>query len=1094
MQAAYKLLWLAVVCALAAGPVLAQTTLATITGVVTDPSGAAIPRATVTATHVQSNYRYSAESNEAGMYTLAQLREGEYTLEVQVTGFRQYVARNILLVARDLRRIDIPMQVGGVETKVEVSAGATLIEAETARISDTKTSEMLKSLPLNTRSLIDFLALSAGVLQESSTGAQRRYAGSRINQSDASIDGITISDLYSNSNQVTALMGYVESFEEVRVDMANNTAEFGTLGMVGIVSKGGTNKLHGSLFDYYSTPWFRARNPFALRRATGIQHAPGGSVGGPVLLPGIYRGRDKSFFFFSFETSRGNSSQDLLTPTVPLPAWRTGDFSGLLPGTTVKDPLTNAAFPGNKIPDARINSVTRKLQDRYYPMPNYGSSTVLESQNYRELKIRPYDPNTYYTTRIDHRFSEKSSLMGRWTWNRSWTRAWEALPTLGQSWSRGERRGLTVSYTRTLRPNLLNEFRSGLVYSNLPRRPATNGKQIVQELGLQGLAPDLPDIQGMFRVSFTGLAVNPITVGEFRDPGNRIRNMEWTDQVSWFHGRHAVKSGVMIYRAQRTDFQANANLFGNVTFSNRYTGQPYADFLLGIPTTAARAFPPMLFDNLRWAYDFFVTDEFRLSRRLTLNAGLRYEYHPFLGETSGVLGMFDIGTGKIVVPDGSLSKISPLIPRSYVDIIEAKQAGLDSKTLLRTDRNNFAPRLGLAYRPWGNDTVFRAGFGVYYDASPGGPMTGGVPYVLNESAFNNTTPTPTITLPVVFPTSGALVPTPSLPPSFRPDFRVPFSLQYNATIEHARWNTGFRLSYIGTGTRQGQWYYNINQPLPDDRPYVQKPRRFPNYPNIDYNTNGAGHQYHSMTLEAQRRFKNGLSYQASWVWARDIGDLERSRPPENAYDRQRERGVWQDMPTHRIVANGIYELPFGKGKHFLKGANRGLHALAGGWQISAIYSVHSGQFLTPTWTGPDPAGITNTTSATPANVTIRPNVLRDPNLPKDQRTVTHWFDSSPSTLTAPVKGSLGTAAKGIVKGPGMNLWHGGLAKSFTLTEKTKLRWELIASNIFNHPNWANPAMNISTPAQVGVITGIGGVSGLDESVQRSFRMSLRLEW
>jgi len=165
----------------------------------------------------------------------------------------------------------------------------------------------------------------------------------------------------------------------------------------------------------------------------------------------------------------------------------------------------------------------------------------------------------------------------------------------------------------------------------------------------------------------------------------------------------------------------------------------------------------------------------------------------------------------------------------------------------------------------------------------------------------------------------------------------------------------------------------------------------------------------------------------------------------------------------------------------------------GGWQISAIYTTHSGQFLTPLWSGPDPVGISNTTSTTPANVTgWRPNILRDPNLPEDQRSVIRWFDVG--AFSAPVKGSFGTSAKGVVKGPGMNLWHGGLSKSFTLTEKTKLRWELIASNIFNHPNWSNPAMNISNPAQVGVITGIGGVSGLDESVQRSLRASLRLEW
>lgn len=1089
MRSVRRILWLGLVCVLAAGPAAAQTTFASIMGVVTDPSGAAVVGVTITATHIESNYRYTVQSNETGNYTFAQLREGAYTLEAKAAGFRDFLARNILLGARDLRRMDIRLAVGGVETKVEVSGGATLIETETARISDTKTADMLKSLPLNTRALTDFLALTAGVLQESSTGAQRRYAGSRINQSDASIDGITISEQYSAGNQITALMGYIESFEEVRVDMANNTAEFATLGNVSIISKSGTNQLHGSLFDYYSTPAFRARNPFASQRPTGIQHAPGGSVGGPVWLPHVYDGRNRTLFFFSLETSRGNSSQDLLTPTVPLPAWRDGDFSGQ--ATPVRDPLSNTAFPGNKIPAARISPVSKKLQEMAYPLPNFGSTTVLQSQNYRELKIRPYDPTTYYTTRIDHRFSEKSFLMARWTWSRSWTRSWEALPTLGQSWSRGDRRALTVSFTRTLRPNLLNEFRSGFVYSNLPRHPATNGKQIVEELGLQGLAPDLPDMPGMFRVSFTGLAVSPITVGETRDPGNRIRNAEFTDQVSWFRGRHAIKAGAIISRIERTDLQANTNLFGNVTFTNRYTGQPYADFLIGIPSTASRAFPPILLDNLRWAYDFFATDEFRLSRRLTLNAGLRYEYHPFFWETSGRIGLFDIGTGKIVVPDGSLSKISPLMPRGYVDVIGAKQAGLDGKTLLKTDRNNLAPRLGLAYRPWKNDTVFRAGFGVFYDSTPGGAMTGGVPYVLNEPAYTNPA-TPTIAFPVVFPASVAGSSTVSLPPSFRTDFRIPFSLQYNATIEHARWNTGFRLSYIGTATRQGQWFYNINQPLPDDRPYIQKPRRFPNFPNIDYNTNGAGHQYHSLTVEAERRFKSGLSYQASWVWARDIGDLERSRSPENAYDLHRERAVWQDIPTHRFVANGIYELPFGKGKHFVKSANRAVQALAGGWQISAIYSFHSGQFLTPQWTGPDPVGITNTTSTTPANVTIRPDVVSDPNLPASQRTVTRWFDVA--AFSAPVKGSLGTSAKGVIKGPGVNLWHAGITKNFNLTEKAKMRWEMIASNVFNHPNWANPAVNISSPAQVGVIRGIGGVSGLDESAQRSLRASLRLEW
>src|SRR5215813_10785976 len=232
-----------------------QTTYAGITGAVTDPNGAVIPHATVEATHVQTNYQYQATSNEVGVYTLAQLREGEYTLRARASGFQEYVARNIQLVARDLRRIDIPMRVGSVDTVVEVSAGATLIETETARIGNSKGAETLASLPLNTRSLYDFLGLTPGVIGAGGGQATRRFAGSRVNQSDQSIDGITVSNGYDGT-QISPLVSYIGGFEEVRVDLANNTADMGSVGQVTVVSQSGTNALHGMVVDYYSSPWF----------------------------------------------------------------------------------------------------------------------------------------------------------------------------------------------------------------------------------------------------------------------------------------------------------------------------------------------------------------------------------------------------------------------------------------------------------------------------------------------------------------------------------------------------------------------------------------------------------------------------------------------------------------------------------------------------------------------------------------------------------------------------------------------------------------------------------------------------------------------
>jgi hypothetical protein len=1075
------------------GPVTAQTTFAGITGTVTDPNGAVIPGATIEATHLQTNYKYNSQSNAVGVYTLSQLREGEYTLRAKAAGFQEFVAQNIQLVSRDLRRIDVQLRVGSVETVVEVTAGATLIETETARIGNTKGAGTLNSLPLNTRSLYDFLGITPGVIGAGGGQATRRFAGSRVNQSEQSIDGITVSNGYDGT-QISPLVSYIGSFEEVRVDLANNTADIGAVGQVTVISKSGTNDLHGLAVDYYSTPWFRARNPFALARGTGVSHNFGGQVGGPVVLPHLYDGRNKTFFFASFETSRGSAVETNLNPTVPLASWRRGDFSALAPGVVVRDPNGNIAFPNNTIPSSRLNPVSLKVQERFYPLPNFGDTSALAAQNYREQKLRAFDPNTYYTIRGDHRFSQNSFIFGRWTWNRSHSRAYEGnLPSIGQRWQTRDTRAFNVSYSHTLTPSLLIESRAGWTFNDNPRNGPLLGLPLVQELGLVGLAPNLPDITGLFRVMFSGLGLTSIGQTDWRHPGFLNDVIQFQEHINWHRGRHSLKGGAIFTRVLFEDHQAPAALFGSATFSNRFTGHPYGDFLLGIPTTAQRAFPSIRISRTRWASDWFLTDDFKVLPSVTLNIGLRYEYHPGYSEAQGQQAVFDLASGRIVVPDGSLNRVSPLLPRGYVDVVEASRAGLPGDTLIRSDRNNFAPRVGLAWRPFGPDTVFRAGYGIFYDVVPRAVPAGGAPFTINEPAFTNPANAPTVILPRVFPASSAGPTTVGLPQAVQADIRSPYSMQYNLTIEHQQWNTGFRASYIGTNTRQGEWGYNINQPLPDNRLFVDKPRLFPRYPSITYLSNGAGHQYHALTLEAHRRMARGLYYQLSWTWARDIGDLDRGASPENAYDRNRERAVWLDIPTHRPTGNFVWEVPLGKGRTYLASAGRALHAVAGGWELSGVFSYYSGQFLTPQWTGPDPTGTAFTSSRTPAQVTIRPNHLRDANLPDDQRTTRRWFDAA--AFGAPTPGFFGTSAKGVIKGPNSNVWHLGIAKHFPLAERARVRWELIASNAFNHPNYANPATNITSLTQVGVISGVAGdVSVLDESGPRRFRMGLQIEW
>jgi outer membrane receptor protein involved in Fe transport len=897
-----------------------------------------------------------------------------------------------------------------------------------------------------------------------------------------------------DETQIGPLANYIESFQELKIDMSNNTAEFGSIGQVTMISKAGTNQIHGNVFDYYSTPWFRARDPFATARGTGIFHSPGGSVGGPVYIPKVYNGKDKTFFYFSFETGRGSQTTQSLNPTVPLAPWRDGDFSAL--PTIIKDPTTGQPFTGNKIPADRLNLVSKKIQERFYPLPNFGNTATLVSQNYRENKVRPYDPSTYITVRGDHRLTDRDSLFGRFTFLRAYNRPYEGnLPTIGQRYQRRDNRAVSLTYTHTFKPTLLNEFRYGMALNNNPLNGPLNGNQIVSELGLVGLVPDLPDVPGIFKVGFTGLGLTGITQVDWRNPGFRNYLQEFQDHVSWFRGRHSVKFGLNLTRVEWDDQNANANLFGNVSFSNRFTGFPYADFLLGIPTTASRAFPFVRVDRLRWQYDFFLQDDIKLTPRLTVNLGLRYEYHPFWIEQHGRNASFDIGTGKIAIQDGSASLVSPLMPQGYVEVVEASSLGLPGTSLMHSDKNNWLPRIGIAWRPLGENTVIRTGFGLFYDVVPRNLTMGGIPFVINEPSHTNTAANPEVIFPRVFPASSTGGPsTVGLPAAVNPNIKMPYSMQWNLTLEHTRWDTGFRMSYIGTNTRQGDYSYNYNSPVPDARPFTSKPRPFQKYPGISYFTNGAGHQYHGLTVEAERQMAKGLFYQSSWSWARDIGDLERGQSPENPFDRARERAVWADIPTHRFSTNLIYQLPFGKGKKFLSGINRAANLAVGGWEISGIYSYHSGQFLTPTWTGIDPTGTAYTTGSAPT-VTIRPDILRDPNLPSDQRSVSRWFDAS--AFAAPPLGRFGTSAKNVIKGPWVNVWHMGLFKNFEFTERARLRWELTATNVFNHPNWSNPATSITATAQVGVISSVGGVNGAstgDQPYARSFRMGIRLEW
>jgi hypothetical protein len=710
------------------------------------------------------------------------------------------------------------------------------------------------------------------------------------------------------------------------------------------------------------------------------------------------------------------------------------------------------------------------------------------------------------TDRLYHNLTDRDRVYGRLTAHQTTNPVWEGnLPSFGERHQFRQNKAVTLSYTRILGPTLVNEVRYGHVYNNNPVAGPLNGPEVVNDLGLQGLAPNLPNVAGVYKVSFPGTGLTGLSQSNWTNPGYLNRAHQVQEQLTYMRGTHTFKGGAEIKNNSYDEAIANGNLFGSAQFTKRYSvvpgvaqsGHAYADFLFGVPTTVARAFPPITAERRRWTYDFFLQDDWKVTSRLTLNLGLRYDLQPGWYERNGQMAIFDPRAGQIVVPDGGEARVSPLMPVDYVKVVTASSVGLPSKTLLRTDRNNVAPRLGVTYKPFNNaNTVIRGGYGIYYDVIPLDPLAGSVPFVINELPFTNTRPVPTVVLPRVFPAAGGVGPDEvGLPLAINPRLQMPYSHQWNVTVEHQRWNTGFRASYVVTSGRQMWYERDINAPVPDERLYIDKPRPFPQYPEIMYVDNGARHDYRGFTLEAERRMLHGLFVQAAYTTARDRGNtVDWATPIENPFDLGREMGRDVSTPRHRLTSAVMYELPFGRNRRWLHDAPRAVDLALGGWQISAVGYQQTGAFLTPTIAIPDPTGTVFTDSADRPFVEIRPDQLRDAAV--SNPTFHQWFD--PSAFTAPAIGRFGTAARGSIEGPGLNVWHFGIHKTFRVSDAPNtplFRVDLMTTNVFNQPQWGNPNTDV-TPDNVAsaTIRSTGGPTAWQQAGPRGMRLGLRVEW
>jgi hypothetical protein len=762
---------------------------------------------------------------------------------------------------------------------------------------------------------------------------------------------------------------------------------------------------------------------------------------------------------------------------------RSGDFSELLPSRVVKD-LNGQPFPGNIVPANRISSVAQKTlnYNNFIPQPNYGPASSFVN-NYRDLRPQGWWDDRYLV-RGDHVLGKKDNLSGRVQWRKSPATYYDTnLPAFTREQYRGIF-NMYVSESRTFTPSTVNEFR--FAYSKDYSHLLGNfmGAQVTSDLGIQGInLGNKGDLTGVPNITFANFTSIQNTATYFW----RGQTYELLDNVTHARGKHFIKSG-FLFRKNLSDITDNNTTadFGSYAFASSFASNfDFSDFLLGIPQSTTRVERAPERNSRFWELGLYVNDDWRVSRNLTINFGLRWDYGAPPVELSDRRYAFSGITGSVIVPnDKALSLISPYYPKN-IPIVTAAKAGYPERSLVNGDRNNLAPRFGFAYRPM-DKTVIRGGYGFYYtllmytllDRFSGGPFGGRETY---SNAINNGQPL--FQFPNPFLPAGTL-PSQSIS-GVVTNPQASNMQQWNLTIEREL-GAGFvaRAGYRGFHTSQLGYEANINKPMPSTDKNNSNWFRFPWFYNASIYDAGAIQKSHALDVSVERQFRKGLILQSGWTWAKNMADAPGGTDGgtiENPYDRARDMSNQPSVPRHRFVTSAVYEIPFGTGQRYGTSMPAWVKQSLGNWQISGITVFQTGFPLTPTFGSGDPS---NTRS-----VGGRPDQIASWQLTSP--TIDKWYDSA--AYAVPANGRFGYASPYSVFGPGIANFDFGLFKYFSLWEKGRLQFRMTSTNFFNHPNFGDPNMSIQSTS-AGRITGLrSGDSGLGPGT-RIIRLGLRLEF
>ena len=1045
--------------------------VSTINGSVTDPSSAVIPGARITATELDTTLPRDSVSSPDGLYVISGLRPTRYRITATAPGFRQVIQTGIVLGANDTLTLNLKLEVGDTSEVVNVEANAVQVDTTTGTIRQVVDSARMVELPLNGRNAAQLTALVAGAVNAPSNNADQGSTktfpgavtvsvnGGRQNNIAFNLDGVHSEDIFSNTNQPLPMP---DALQEFSFQTSNFSAEYGqnSSGVVNVVTKSGTNTFHGNAFEFVRNAVFNSRNFFAARRDELKRNQFGGTFGGPII-------RDRLFFFGGYQGTRIRNTQGGLSAYVPSAADLTGDFSAFLSASDpanplrrqvlIKDPTTGQPFPNNQIPLSRFEPASLAML-KYLPRSSSPNGLAFYStpviQDFNEFIVR-VDYSATANDRLNFRFNKSYYNQPGIFANNNLLTYSDYTPDLSYN--------TAIQETHVFGPTLLNDFRFGVTREITSRHPPPNTPNVT-DFGVKNVYQTPNKAIESFNVS------GAFGFGAFADSVFARTTFDWYDTLRWVKGRHTISLGGSFERAR---FNHNNHLFQNGTYSftGDITGAPIADFLLGRLRTFTQGWGSFQRDR-NILFSAFVQDAFKVSNRLTLNFGVRWEpsmpWHDLYNQAQA----FD----PALYAKGVRSKV---YTNAYPGELFAGDPGFPDDGRA-TSWNNVAPRFGFAYDVFGNGkTSIRGGSGVFYNSR--------VPAFSNDSQVQSSPFSPTVSLtnpagpfsnpylgvnnpfPLTFPVPHDFVfPTPVRVYSWDTShykLQTPTVYNWNLTIEHQlRSDWLARIAYVGSRTNHLMENEQLNPAayIPGSTLSTDARRPFQPYTSIVQGTGSGNSFYNSLQLSLEKRLSHGFTILANYTWSKSIDNIpfgtDVTSPMLNAVlsmspyipgFKRIDTGPSDFDYNHTFVASYVWQLPG------LTNSNHWVKAVVGGWELTGITMAQSSPPLTlfagtdrsQTNIGYDHADYVGGTAYTSG-----PCATQAP-------CVSYLL---PSAFAAPALGTYGNLAKGALRGHGLFNMDLGAFKNIRITERLNIQLRAEFFNVFNRANFNNPGTTVTS--------------------------------